>query len=100
MPKSLNEATVLANSNPGNKVRQGSNYTAPSKPDRAQRSQNCAVVERKDSHLAVGHSERMHYAQQMTELVGCTKVPGIVYKGATVPRRVLSDYSYFTGERV
>lgn len=98
MPKSkLNESGVALISNPMRKREgAGSNYTAPTTKPRAQRSLNCAVVERKDSHLSSDHTERQHYAKQMTELVGDTKVPAVQYKGAVVPRRVLSDYSYLT----
>lgn len=95
-----NEAQVEKISNIGSKRDgAGSNYMSP-KPKmartRATKGMNCGVVERKDSHLSCTSQERSHYATQMTELCGNTQAPALLYKGKTIPRRVLSDYSFMT----
>lgn len=57
---------------------------------------NAKIVERTDSKNSSDHKERQHYAEQMTALCGNTQIPAVQYKGTVVPRRVLSDFSYFT----
>lgn len=58
--------------------------------------QNCTVVERKDSHHQLRNDELKSYQKMMTETFGNTELPAVVYKGATIPRRTLSDFSYLT----
>lgn len=101
MAKRLNSAQVLAVSNIGAKRDgAGSNYTEPTIRQggraRLTKGQNCGVVENKDSHLPCTSQERAHYGKQMTELCGDQKVPAVLYKGKTIPRRVLSEFGYLT----
>lgn len=58
--------------------------------------QNCTVVERKDSHYQLRNDELKGYQKTMTEMFGDTELPAVVYKGAIIPRRTLSDFSYLT----
>lgn len=60
---------------------------------RALRQGNASFVERNDSHLPVSEQEMKHYASQMKDMFGNTQLPGIVTKGKTIPRRVLSNFS-------
>lgn len=59
-------------------------------------SENASVVERSDSDRQCNSAEMKHYAEQMKAMFGDTQLPAVVYKGQTIPRRVLSDYSYLT----
>lgn len=60
---------------------------------RALRQQNASFVERNDSHLPVSDQEMNGYVKQMREMFGDTQIPGIITKGKTIPRRVLSNFS-------
>ncbi len=57
---------------------------------------NAAVVERKDGHHQLSGSDLQQYRDQMQRMFRDTKLPAVLYKGKTVPRRVLSDFSYLT----
>lgn len=60
------------------------------------RIRSAGVVERKDSHHQLSGEDMKPYLRQLEHMTGNTQLPAVLYKGTTVPRRVLSDFSYLT----
>lgn len=75
-----------------------SKSTARRRGDRQREARltNCKEVINKESHIPCSPMERQQYVDQMTRMYKNTQIPAVVYKGDTIPRRMLSEYSFYT----
>ena len=54
------------------------------------------IAENKESHFQLSGKDLQHYEKQMKDMFRNTHLPAVLYKGQTIPRRILSDFSFLT----
>jgi len=62
-------------------------------------TRNSSMPENRQNHITSDHKEIESYREKMKTAFGNDHLPPVVYKGDSVPKRVLSDYSYLTKTR-